>query len=88
MFWGAKIGKTYTLNTKITFILLFDFILPIFERFQKSSKIAIFEISYFWSKNKFFRKIRMEQNLENFKGYSMQKITKNNFEPFWSYINF
>ena len=30
----------------------------------------------------------MEQNLENFKGYSMQKISKNNFEPFWSYINF
>jgi hypothetical protein len=30
----------------------------------------------------------MEQNLENFKGYSTQKISKNNFNPFLSYINF
>ena len=62
MLLGAKIGKSYTLNTKIAFISLFEFILPIFGRFQKSLKIVIFEISYFWPKN--------------------------NFEPFWSYINF
>ena len=37
----AKIGDSYALNTKKTFILLFDFILPIFKSFHKSPKIAI-----------------------------------------------
>ena len=26
--------------------------------------------------------------LENFMGYLMQKISKKNFEPFWSYFDF
>ena len=84
MLWGAKIGKSYTLNTKIAFISLFDFISHVFGRFQKSLKIVIFELSY----KIFFSKKWLTEVLENFKGYSMQKISKNNFEPFWSYINF
>jgi hypothetical protein len=30
----------------------------------------------------------MKQNLENFKDYSPQKISKSNFKPFLSCINF
>jgi hypothetical protein len=33
---------------KKPFYLLFDKILPVFESFQVSPKILIFEISYFW----------------------------------------
>ena len=43
----AKISNLYVLNTKKTFILLFDFVLPIFKSFQKSRKIALFELSLF-----------------------------------------
>jgi hypothetical protein len=52
-------------NTKITFFLLFDNILPIFESFQVKPKILIFEISFFLSKKFFFSKNRIIQILEN-----------------------
>jgi hypothetical protein len=64
------------LNTKKTFFLLFDNILPIFESFQVKPKILIFEKSYFLSKKIFFSKNRIIQVLENFMGYSNQKAEK------------
>ena len=72
------IVNSFVLNTKKNFFLLFDDNLPVFESFQVSPKILIFEISYFLSKKIFFSKKWMLQVLENFMGYSNQKAEKKN----------
>jgi hypothetical protein len=71
----AKIGKLDTANTKITFILLFDFILPIFESIQKSSKIVHIENRIFWIKFFFFKKVNTS-NFSQFQGLFNAKNLK------------
>jgi hypothetical protein len=80
------IVNLYTLNTKKNFFLLFDDILPVFESFQVSPKILIFEISYFLSKRNFFdsktcmihKKVN-HTSLETIMSYSNQKAEKKIF---------
>ena len=73
---GAKIFNSCALNTKITFILLFDFILPIFESFQKSPKIALFELSQFVPENYFFQKSDSNKSQRILKGLFNAKNLK------------
>ena len=67
----ARIGNSCALNTKKTFILLFDFILPIFKSFQKSPAICTRKLF-------FFKKVNCT-SFSKFQGLFNAKNLKKNF---------
>ena len=56
MLWGVKIGKSYALNTKITFISLFDSFNPFLSVFKNRRKSSLLKYRIFGPKITFSQK--------------------------------